>query len=212
MPAPSTPQTSTGVSGFPRLLPAIAAVGAAWATLLLVVPWCVGTLIGAEPLRLHSAGILFDFTGVSLGGFRTLAWAPVVVGLSFSLLSLRATPRPFEYALGVIGATYAASILLFGVLLGIGPGNAILVGAEIKWVWRLVATGLGLVAGLAVPQLVKARAEDMQVDFRVVKRGVLVGGLLFGVVLALLLPGGWLGKTTAGFGSWWGSLLWVLAL
>ena len=84
--------------------------------------------------------------------------------------------------------------------------------AEIKWVWKIVATGLGLVAGLAIPQLIKARAEDMQVDFRAVKRGLLVGGLLFGIALALVLPGGWLGKTTAGFGSWGGSLLWVLML
>jgi hypothetical protein len=212
MAALSTPKSTFGVSGFPRLLSAITAVGAAWGLLLLIVPWSVGTLVGAEAIRLHSAGILFDYTGVSLAGYRTLAWAPIVVGLSFSLLALRAAPRPFEYALGVIGATYAASFLLFGALLGIGPGNAILVGAEIKWVWRIVATALGLAAGLAVPQLIKARAEDMQVDFRGVKRGVLVGGLLFGIVLALLLPGGWLGKTTAGFGSWGGSLVWVLAL
>jgi hypothetical protein len=209
MTASGTPQS---VSGLPRLLPGVAAVGVAWGLLLLVVPWSVGSLIGAEPIRLHSAGILFDYTGVSLTGFRMLAWAPIVVGVSLSLLALRATPRPFEYALGVIGATYAASILLFGVLVGIGPGNAILVGAEIKWVWRLVATALGLVAGLAIPQLIKARAEDMQVDFNGMKRGLLVGGLLFGIVLSLLLPGGWLGKTTAGFGSWGGSLLWILAL
>jgi hypothetical protein len=194
------------------LLPGIAAVGAAWGLLLLIVPWSVGTFVGAEPLRLHAAGILFDYTGVSLAGFRTLAWAPIVVGVSFSLLTLRATPRPFEYALGLIGATYAASHLVFGALLGIGPGSAILIGAEIKWVWKIVATGLGLVAGLAIPQLIKARAEDMQVDCSGVKRGLLVGGLLFGIVLALVLPGGWLGKTTAGFGSWGGSLLWVLML
>jgi hypothetical protein len=209
MTAPSTPQA---VSGFPRLLPGAAAVGVAWGILLLVVPWTVGTLVGAEAIRLHSAGILFDYTGVSLAGFRTLAWAPIVAGLSFSLLALRTTPRPFEYALGVIGATYAASILLFGVLLGIGPGNAILVGAEIKWVWKIVATAVGLAAGLALPQMIKARAEDMNIDFGGVKRGLLVGGLLFGIALALLLPGGWLGKTTAGFGSWGGSLLWILAL
>jgi hypothetical protein len=184
----------------------------AWLACLYLAPLAVGYAVGAVPIRLISSGIMFDQTAVSLGGFRAITWSPVVVGILISLIGHRARTSPFLIAFSTIGATLAATLLIAGGALGVGPGSLLLVGAELKWIWRIVLLLAGLVMGLVAPQLLKAHAEDNQFDPKEIRRGMLWGGLAAGALVLALGPGPILGRAITGGGSWLGSLVWVVAL
>jgi hypothetical protein len=193
------------------LRPALA-VPLAWVLSLYVAPLLVGWGVGAVPVRLVSSGIMFDQTAVSLAGFRAITWSPVVVGILISLIGHRAKTSPFLIAFSTIGATLAATLLVAGGTLGLGPGSLLLVGTELKWIWRIVLLFSGLVMGLVAPQLLKAHAEDQEFDIGVMKRGMLLGGVAAGVLMLAFGPGPILGRAITGGGSWLGSLVWVVAL
>jgi hypothetical protein len=193
------------------LAPAVA-VPLAWVSALYLAPLLVGYAVGAVPVRLVSSGIMFDHAEVSLAGFRAITWCPVVSGVLLSLLGHRDRTSPFLISLSLIGATLAATLLVAGGTLGVGPGSLLLVGAELKWIWKIVLLFSGLAMGLVAPQLLKAHAEDNQFDVRMIKKGMLLGGLVAGVLIFLFGPGPILGRAITGGGSWLGSLVWVVAL
>jgi len=193
------------------LLPA-AAVPLAWGLSLYVAPLLVGWAVGAVPVRLISSGIMFDQTMVSLAGFRAITWSPVVVGVLLSLVGHRAKSSPFLIAFSIIAATLAATLLVAGGALGVGPGSLLLVGTELKWIWRIVLLFSGLVMGLVAPQLLKAHAEDHAFDFRMIKKGMLLGGIAAGGLMLAFGPGPVLGRAITGGAGWFGSLIWVVAL
>ena len=184
----------------------------AWALMLYLVPLGVGLAVGAVPLRLISSGVLFDQIAVSLNGYRMIVWSPVVTGILLAILADLLTPNRFLTALGIAGATTAATMLLAGGVLGIGPGSLLLVGTDLRWIWKLCLAAGGLTVGLVGPMLLKAKAEDHSIDFPALRRGYLVGGLILGAVILLLGPGPILGKVMTGAGSWLGSLVWVAGL
>lgn len=190
----------------------IAAVTLGWSLLLYIIPLGVGLGVGAVPLRLVSSGVLFDQMSVSLAGYRFLVWSPVIAGTIFSILALNLPPTRFNLALGIAGATIAATLLLIGGVVGIGPGSTLLVATELRWVWKICAGAAGLAIGLVGPQLIKARAEDHALDFPAIRRDMLLTGVVLGGVILLVAPGPLLGKAMTGAGSWFGSLVWVLGL
>lgn len=189
-----------------------AAMLVGWALMLYLVPLGVGTAVGATPLRLISSGILFDQIAVSLNGYRLLMWSPVLTGIVFALLALKLPASRFVSALGVVGATFAATLLVAGASLGIGPGSTLLVGTELRWVWKLCTAAGGLLIGLVGPMLIKARVEDHDLDFPGLRRDILVIGAVLGAGILVAGPGPFLGKLMTGTGSWLGSLVWVLGL
>ncbi|MBW8772479.1 MAG: hypothetical protein JF590_04195, partial [Gemmatimonadetes bacterium] len=146
--------------------------------MLYLVPLGVGLAVGAVPLRLISSGILFDQVAVSLNGYRAILWSPVVTGVLLALVADRLQPSRFVIALGLSGATLAATLLLAGGVLGIGPGSLLLVGTDLRWILKLCVGAGGLTVGLVGPMLLKARAEDSSIDFRALRRDFLLGGLL----------------------------------
>jgi hypothetical protein len=190
----------------------VLAVLVVWSTALYLVPLAVGVGVGAVPLRLISSGIMFDQTAVSFAGFMCIAWSPVAAGLGFAALGGKLAPTPFAIAAGILGATLAATLLLAGGVLGVGPGSTLLLGTEMRWLWKLSVGIVGLAVGLTAPMLLRARAEDHQLDFAAIKKGILLTGLLVAALLLAFGPGPLLGRGITGGGSWLGSLVWVLAL
>ena len=193
------------------LAPALA-LPVVWATALYVVPFAVGSAVGAVPLRLVSSGILFDQTAVSFAGYMTIVWSPVVVGLLFALVGGKFTAWPFLISAGILGSTLAGTLMLAGGALGIGPGSTLLLGTELRWVWKLTIGLVGLAVGLVGPLLLKAHAEDHSLDFAAIRKGIVVAGLGIGALILLFGPGPILGRAITGGGSWLGSLIWILAL
>jgi hypothetical protein len=180
--------------------------------MLYLVPLGVGLAVGAVPLRLISSGILFDQVAVSLNGYRAIIWSPVVTGILLAIAASRLGPTPFRTSLGLAGATLAATLLLAGGVLGIGPGTLLLVGTDLRWIGKLCIAAGGLTVGLVGPMLLKADAEDHSLDFRAIRRHYLLTGIVLGAMILLLGPGPMLGKVMTGTGSWLGSLIWVLGL
>lgn len=212
----ASPSGSTsGASGSLRVRsitgPALAVL-ASWALMLYLAPLAVGLAVGAIPLRLTSSGILFDQVAVTLNGYRLIVWSPVLTGLLLTALALKLPPSRVSTTLGIAGAALAGTMLVAGGLLGIGPGSTLLVGTELRWVWKLCAGAGGLAVGLVGTFLIRARAEDHALDFPALKRDILISGVVLGVVILLAAPGPLLGKTMTGVGSWLGSLVWVLGL
>jgi hypothetical protein len=206
---------ASGVPGLPRYRAAAApalAVLVGWALMLYLAPYLVGVAVGAVPVRIISSGILFDQTAVSLNGYRLIIWSPLLTGLLLVLLALKRRPTSFLVALGLVGATVAGTLLVAGAGLGIGPGATLLVGTELRWVWKLCAVAGGIAVGLVGSFLIRARAEDQELDFAAIKRDLLLAGGLLGMILLLAAPGPLLGKAMTGAGSWLGSLVWVLAM
>lgn len=195
-----------------RFLGPALAVPVVWVTALYFVPLAVGEAVGAVPLRLVSSGILFDQTAVSFPGFLAIVWSPVLAGLLFALLGGKLTARPFLIAAGILGATLAATLMVAGGALGVGPGSTLLLGTELRWVWKLTLGLVGLAVGLAGPMLLKAQAEDHSLDFAAIRKGILFGGLVVAALVIAFGPGPILGRAMTGGGSWLGSLVWVLAL
>jgi hypothetical protein len=183
-----------------------------WSLMLYVVPLGVGLAVGAVPLRLVSSGILFDQVAVSLNGYRAILWSPVVTGILLAITASRLGPSPFRTSLGLAGATVAATLLLAGGVLGIGPGSLLLVGTDLRWIGKLCVAAGGLTVGLVGPMLLKADAEDHSLDLRAIRRDYLLTGVLLGALILLLGPGAILGKVMTGAGSWLGSLFWVVGL
>ena len=206
---------ASGVPGFSRHLstavPALA-VPVVWATALYLVPLGIGSAVGATPLRLVSSGILFDHTAVSFAGFMAITWSPVLAGLLLAVLGWTLAPRPLFIALGILGATLAATVMVAGGVLGVGPGSNLLLGTELRWVWKLTVGLFGISVGLVGPMLLKARAEDHDLDFGAIKRGILLGGVAVAALVIAFGPGPLMGRLITGGGSWLGSLVWVLAL
>jgi hypothetical protein len=188
------------------------AVLVGWTLMLYLMPLGVGYTVGAFPLRLLSSGILWDQVAVSMTGFQLLTWSPVVTGTLLAALGLARGQRRFFVALGIVGATFAATELLLGGALGIGPGSALLIGVELKWVWKICLVAGGLAVGLVGTQLLKAQADDHSLDFMAIRRDLLLSGALLGALILLLAPGPLLGKVMTGAGSWLGSLVWVVGL
>ena len=183
-----------------------------WWFMLYLVPLGVGLAVGAVPLRLLSSGILFDQVAVSLNGYRAILWSPVLTGVLLAILAERFPPTRFLTALGLAGATLAATMLLAGGVLGIGSGSLLLVGTELQWVWKICLAAGGLTVGLVGPTLLKARAEDHSLDFPALRREYLISAMILGALILLLGPGPILGKVMTGAGSWLGSLVWVAGL
>ena len=204
--------TAGTVSDRRALVAPALAVPLAWVLVLYAVPLLVGYAVGAVPVRLVSSGIMFDHAEVSLAGFRAITWSPVVAGILISLVGHRDRTSPFLISLSIIGATLAATLLAAGGTLGVGPGSLLLVGAELKWIWKIVLLFSGLTMGLVAPQLLKAHAEDNQFDIGVIKRGILLGGIVAGALILLFGPGPMLGRAITGGGSWLGSVVWVVGL
>ncbi len=198
--------------GRSRLLGPALAVPLVWATTLYLIPLGVGLAVGAEPLRLVSSGIQFDQMEVTLNGYRLLIWSPVLAGILIATLGFFLRPTPFTSAIAITGATLAGTLLLAGGGFGIGPGSTLLVGTELRWVWRLTIGFVGLAVGIVVPFILKARAEDGQVDFRATRKGMLLGGALAAALFLAFGPGPLLGRAITGGGSWLGSLVWVAGL
>lgn len=184
----------------------------AWALLIYLVPLGVGLAVGAVPLRLVSSGIFFDQTQTSLLGYRLILWGPVIAGTLCALVGLLLSPSRFVLSLGIVGATFAATLLVVGGGLGIGPAGTLLIGTDLRWIWRTCVVAAGLVLGLAGAVLLRTRAEDHAVEFPKLRRELLLAGAGTGVLILLLSPGPFLGKLMAGFGSWLGSLVWMVGL
>src|SRR5689334_17721413 len=163
-------------------------VAVLWGALLYLVPIAVGYAVGATPLRLMSSGILFEQSEVSLAGYRLILWSPVVVGAALMVFALRRAPAVVPVTAGIVGTTFAATLLTLGGVLGIGMGGLLLVGTDIRWIWKLCLGFGGVALGLAGTQLIKARAEDHDLPWTQLKRGILLGGALVGVGILLLAP------------------------
>jgi len=196
----------------PPWLPPALAVPFVWITALYLVPFGVSFAVGAVPLRLISSGIQFDQVEVTLNGYRLLIWSPVIFCLLISFVAHRDKPTTFTMAMSMAGAALAATLLVVGGAFGIGPGSTLLVGTEMRWVWRMMIGLLGLTLGLVAPILLKAHAEDNTLDLAVIKRRMLQGGIVAGALILAFGPGPLLGRLITGGGSWLGSLAWVLAL
>ena len=195
----------------PWLAPVLALM-LAWALLIYLVPLTVGLLVGAVPVRVISTGIFFDQTRTTLLGYRLILWGPVVVGALCAVAGLVMAPSRFVLTLGLVGTTFAATLLVVGGGLGIGPAGTLLIGTDLRWIWRTCVVAAGLVLGLAGAVLLRTRAEDHAVDFPRLRREILLAGAGTGALILLLAPGPFLGKVIAGFGSWLGGLVWIVGL
>lgn len=183
-----------------------------WALLLYLLPLGVGLAVGAVPLHLISTGIFFDQSATSMAGYRAILWAPIVVGATVGILGVTLRPTRLILSAGLVGSTLAATFLVVGGGLGIGPAGTILLGTDLRWIWRLCLVGAGLVAGFLVPVLLRTRAEDHQVDFASIRRELLMSGAIFGAIILAFAPGPLLGKVLSAIGSWLGSLVWIVGL
>lgn len=200
----------------PSRLHALAAPAAgvlvAWLLLLYLVPFAVGSAVGAKPLRLISSGIMFDQAEITLNGYRLIIWSPVVTGIVLGALALLRKPTRFGLTLGLVGSSIAATLLTLGGGLGIGPGATLLVGTELRWVWKLCIIAGGLAVGLVGPLMIKTLAEDHEISVPPLKRSILLASAVLGALILLLAPGAPLGKVMSGAGSWMGSVVWLLML
>ncbi|HWA41213.1 MAG TPA: hypothetical protein VG712_06340 [Gemmatimonadales bacterium] len=183
-----------------------------WTLLLYIAPLAAGYAVGARPLRLISSGIMFDQAEISLNGYRLIIWSPVVIGILFGALALLRRPSRLGLTLGLVGTAIAATLLALGGGLGVGPGATLLVGTELRWVWKICIIAGGLAIGLVGPLLIKTLAEDHEIPVAPLKRGILSASAVLGALILLLAPGALLGKVMAGMGSWLGSLVWLVAL
>lgn len=183
-----------------------------WMLLLYLAPLAAGYAVGAKPLRLISSGIMFDQAQVSLNGYRLIIWSPVAVGVILGAVALLRRPSPLGLTFGFVGTTVAATLLVLGGGLGVGPGSTLLVGTELQWVWKLCLIAAGLLVGLAGPLLIKTLGEDHQVAIPPLKRDIFMASALLGALILFLAPGPLLGKVMTGMGSWLGSLVWLAAL
>lgn len=179
---------------------------------MYLAPLAAGFAVGATPLGLISSGIMFDHAEVTLNGYRLIVWSPIVAGLLLGALSLFRHPTRFRLTLGFVGTTIAASLLVLGGGLGIGPGSMLLVGTELRWIWKICIIAGGLAVGLVLPVILKSLAEDHQIPIAPLKRDLFLSSALLGALILLLAPGPLLGKGMAGMGSWLGSLVWLAAL
>jgi hypothetical protein len=141
-----------------------------------------------------------------------MLWGPVAVGTGLGIAGFLMRPTRFGVTLGVVGSAFAGTLLVVGGGLGIGPGGNLLIGTELRWVWRICIVCIGLVIGLAGPALLGTHADDHSLDFRALRRAILLSGAVLGVLILLLTPGPFVGKVMAGMGSWLGSLVWVVGL
>lgn len=189
-----------------------AVVGAGWALLLYLLPLGVGLAVGAVPLHLVSSGIFFDQSATSMAGYRAILWAPIIAGVGLGLLGMLLRPTRLLLATGLVGCTVAATFLVVGGGLGIGPAGTILLGTDLRWIWRLCLVAAGLVSGLLIPVLLRTRAEEHAIDFRALRTELLLSGVLFGALLVAFGPGPLLGKILAAIGSWLGSLVWIVGV
>ena len=183
-----------------------------WALLLYLAPLAAGYAVGAKPLRLISSGIMFDQAEISLNGYRLIVWSPVVVGILLGALALLRRPTRFGLTLGLVGTTIAATLLVLGGGIGIGPGATLLVGTELRWVWKLCIIAGGLAVGLVGPLLIKTLAEDHEIPVPPLKRSILLASAALGALILLAAPGPLVGKAMSGMGSWLGSVVWLAAL
>ncbi|HVX88043.1 MAG TPA: hypothetical protein VG940_03885 [Gemmatimonadales bacterium] len=209
------PPLTTPTPGPSRLrLIAAPAVGVVlgWALLLYLVPLAAGLVAGARPLRLISTGIMFDQSELSLNGYRLIVWSPVVMGVVLGALALLRRPTRLGLTLGLVGSSIAATLLTLGGGLGIGPGATLLVGTELRWVWKICIIAAGLAVGLVGPLMIKTLAEDHEIAVPPLKHSILLTSAVLGALILLLAPGPMLGKAMSGAGSWLGSMVWLLAL
>ena len=183
-----------------------------WMLLLYLAPLAAGYAVGARPLRLISSGIMFDQSDVTLNGYRLIVWSPVVLGVVLGALALLRRPSRLTLTFGFVGTTIAATLLVLGGGLGVGPGATLLVGTELQWVWKLCLIAAGLLVGLAGPLLIKTLGEDHQIAIPPLKRALFLTSALLGALILLFAPGPLLGKVMSGMGSWLGSLVWLAAL
>ena len=187
-------------------------VAAGWSALLYLIPLGVGLAVGAVPLRLISSGIFFDQSATSMAGYRAILWGPIVAGILLGIPAVLARPSRWGIALGIVGTTFAGTLLVVGGGLGIGPAGTLLIGTDLRWIWRFCVVMGGLTTGLVGPLLLRTTAEDHHLDFRAIRRDMLVTGALLGALILLLAPGPFLGKLMAGVGSWLGSMVWIVGL
>lgn len=184
----------------------------AWAVCLVLAPLLVAWFAGAVPLRFTTGGILFDLSAVGLGGYRALLLAPILSAIACGVAGLLLRPTRASIALGMIGFAFAGTELVLGGGLGIGPGGQILIGTDLRWVWRICAVAVGLVIALTGAVFVRTNGEDHEVPFAPIRRDLLLTGMIAGALILFLSPGPMLGKVMSGLGSWLGSLVWVMAL
>ena len=190
----------------------VVAVIVGWVLLLYLIPLGVGLAVGAVPLRLISTGIFFDQSETSMAGYRAILWAPIVAGILMGIAGILLRPSRWGIALGLVGSTFAGTLLIAGGGLGIGPAGTLLLGTDLRWIWRFCVVAGGLAVGFVGPLLLRTEAEDHQLDFKSLRRQILLTGLVLGALILVFAPGPILGKVMAGVGSWLGSLVWVLGL
>ena len=202
--------------GFPRLtrpiLKTALGVLGAWALLLYLAPLAAGFAVGARPLRLISSGIMFDQADTTLNRYRLIVWSPVIAGLVLGALALLRRPTRFGLTLGLVGTAIAATLLVLGGGLGIGPGATLLVGTELRWVWKICIIAGGLAIGLVGPLLIKTLTEDHEIAIPPLKGSILLASGVLGALISLAAPGPLVGKVMSGIGSWLGSVVWLAAL
>ena len=184
----------------------------AWTVFLVLAPLLVARFAGAVPLRFTTGGILFDLSAVGLGGYRALLLAPIIAALTCGVAGLLLRPTRASVALGMIGFTFAGTELVLGGGLGVGPAGQILIGTDLRWVWRICAVAIGLVIALTGAVFVRTHGEDHEVQFAPIRRDLLLTGVIVGALILCLSPGPMLGKVMSGVGSWLGSLVWVVGL
>ena len=183
-----------------------------WSMLLYLIPLGVGLAVGAVPLRLISSGIFFDQSGTSMAGYRAILWAPIIAGVLMGIAALLLRPSRWGITLGIVGTTFAGTLLVVGGGLGIGPSGTLLLGTDLRWIWRFCVVLAGLTIALVGPLLLRTEAEDQKLDFKSLRREILLTGMVLGALILLLAPGPLLGKVMAGVGSWLGSMVWIVGI
>lgn len=198
------------VGDAPRPLILAGVVLGLWALALVGVPLAVGLLVHAEPLRLVASGIQWDYGAVTLAGYRAIAWSSIIVAALGYWLGARRPVSALRVVLALHGAALAATLLLMGGGFNIGPGAGVLVGTELRWVWRFVLGVVGVMVGLVGPAFLLAEAGDLDQDHGAAIRRSLQAGALLAAALILLLPGSLTGKLLTAAASYGGSLVWLV--